>query len=113
LIVARTEPIYASATFNGATGLTARFSIDCAIANLDSAAQREDREVLWDTLETEIDREWSEDITFGGMGSPVERSKVRVSALGLDASQPEDEPDEEDEPEWVFSDHGQIRPARG
>lgn len=111
--MARTERIFASATLTELTAATVQFSINSAIANLCSAAQRVDREVLWGTFEILVSREQSEDRTLGGLSFRAEHASVQVSALGLDASQPEDEPEPEEEPEWVFSDHGQVVPGRG
>lgn len=85
----RTERIHASATLTELTAATVAFSINSAISNLASAAQRAEREILWSTFEIEASREQSEDVTFTGGAIRAEHASVLVSALGLDPTQPE------------------------
>jgi hypothetical protein len=77
----RTERLHASAILNGDTALTAAASLHEAVLNLASVGDREDRLVLFDTLDVSIERGGVDDRTFSELSSIVAtRIVINVSA---------------------------------
>jgi hypothetical protein len=60
----KTETLFATGTLAGRTRTSAVESFDSALKALEDAATKEDREVLYDTLEVSIERDHMEEGTL-------------------------------------------------
>lgn len=84
----KTERLYATATLNGETALTAAASLHEAILNLAKRGDSEGRLVLFDTLDVAIERRTVDDRTFFADHSKVQSYvsiEVSAEAVKLDA----------------------------
>lgn len=83
----KTERLYATATLNGETALTAAASLHEAILNLAKRGDSEGRLVLFDTLDVTIERRTVDDRTFADHSKTQSYVSIEVSAeaVKLDA----------------------------
>lgn len=83
----KTERLYATATLNGETALTAAASLHEAILNLAKRGESEGRLVLFDTLDVTIERRTVDDRSWADSSRVQSYVSIEVSAeaVKLDA----------------------------